>query len=147
MKPEVKQFNLLDMYKQVLLGNKEMSVGKIFNPKQGVKGNYVLHIPNKESVVEIQKIFGVQDSVKIFDVIKDTYHSMEGNKYKPSVDYLPINDGVSIFVLKDLEHNVFVSVLKDEVVYTVFIGHRDGNKVSFMMRFMDFFTQLPTSKN
>ena len=62
------------MYKQVLLGNKEMNVGKIFNPKQGVKGNYVLHIPNKESVVEIKKIFGVQDSVKIFDVIKDTYH-------------------------------------------------------------------------
>ena len=59
MKPEVKQFNLLDMYKQVLLGNKEMNVGKIFNPKQGVKGNYVLHIPNKESVVEIKKKDGI----------------------------------------------------------------------------------------
>ena len=69
---------------------------------------------------------------------------MEGNKYKPSVDYIPISEDVSIFVMKDLEHNVFVSVLKDEVVYTVFIGHRDGNKMSFMMRFMDFFMNLPS---
>lgn len=135
------------MYKQVLLGNKEVNCGKVYTSFRGVKEDYIVRFPNDNDSINLMGVFGMKHTGKICDVIKDTYLSLEGKDYKPSVDCITLNNDTFIFVVKDKEHNVFVSVLKDDVVYTVFIGHRYGNKMSFMRRFMDFFIKLPTFEN
>ena len=135
------------MKKQILSANSMFNAAVVYNSVDGGKEDYIVRIPNDDDVNILKKVFGNVNAMKIFDTIRNTYLSIEGLGYKTGADVITLNDDEFIFVVKDNEHNVFVSSMKGDIVYTVFIGHRNCNDMSFMTRFIDFFSNFPGFEN
>lgn len=135
------------MKKQILSANSMFNAAVVYNSVDGGKEDYIVRIPNDDDVNILKKVFGNVNAMKIFDTIRNTYLSIEGLGYKTGADVITLNDDEFIFVVKDNEHNVFISSMKGDIVYTVFIGHRKSNDMSFMTRFIDFFSNLPGFEN
>ena len=131
------------MKKQILSANNIINSASFYNSFGNKKDDFIVHIPNDADVNTLKSVFGVKNTKEILETINKTIQSLEGKSYKVGADVTELEVNIFIFVVKDVDHNVFVSVVNGDTNWTVFVGYKEGYKDSFMRRFMDFCINLP----